>query len=63
MNCPKCKSKKTHVVDTQDYGTYIRRRRKCLECGCRFTARERVGYLPADLKQFKKKKKKTCGAI
>ncbi len=42
MKCPYCRSSRTRVIDTREdaYGN-IRRRRKCLECGKRFTTMER----------------------
>lgn len=44
MNCPYCSAKEDKVVDTRfsDGGRVIRRRRKCLTCGKRFTTYERV---------------------
>lgn len=38
MNCPEC-SGRTEVIESRDNG-YIRRRRKCLYCGFRFTSIE-----------------------
>ncbi len=42
MRCPYCGSEKTRVVDTRSSGDVIRRRRKCLSCGRKFTTIERV---------------------
>jgi len=42
MRCPYCGSEKTRVVDTRSSGEIIRRRRKCLSCGRKFTTIERV---------------------
>ncbi|MCA9688452.1 MAG: transcriptional regulator NrdR [Nannocystaceae bacterium] len=44
MRCPVCRGATTKVVDSRDSGDgdEIRRRRKCLECGHRFTTRERI---------------------
>ena len=41
MMCPHCKAlDKTVVIDKRNTGCAIRRRRKCLECGKRFTTYE-----------------------
>ena len=44
MNCPFCRSEDTQVLDTRSNpeANTIRRRRKCLSCGKRFTTYERV---------------------
>ena len=44
MKCPFCGSDNTQVKDSRDtdYGSAIRRRRECGECGSRFTTFERV---------------------
>ena len=44
MQCPFCGDESDKVVDTRlaRDGVEIRRRRECLECGRRFTTRERV---------------------
>ena len=44
MRCPFCADETNKVVDTRlaREGEEIRRRRECLECGRRFTTRERV---------------------
>lgn len=44
MQCPKCHSENTKVVDsrTVDYGKATRRRRKCEDCKTRFTTFERI---------------------
>lgn len=43
MNCPRCKSKDTSVVDTRlaEDGRAVRRRRECVKCQHRFTTFER----------------------
>lgn len=43
MNCPRCKSTDTSVVDsrTAEDGRAIRRRRECIKCSHRFTTFER----------------------
>lgn len=44
MRCPYCSDLVNRVIDSRlgRDGTEIRRRRECLECGRRFTTRERV---------------------
>jgi hypothetical protein len=43
LKCPNgCKIKDTTVIDSRDYGDYIRRRRQCRVCGLRQTTYERV---------------------
>ena len=44
MRCPYCSDPSNKVIDSRlgRDGTEIRRRRECLECGRRFTTRERV---------------------
>ena len=44
MHCPFCGDEANRVVDTRlaRDGEEIRRRRECVECGHRFTTRERV---------------------
>ena len=44
MHCPFCKHEQTQVIDsrTSEDGTTIRRRRRCLHCGKRYTPYERV---------------------
>ncbi len=44
MHCPFCGDESNKVVDSRlaGVGQEIRRRRECLECGRRFTTRERV---------------------
>ena len=43
MNCPRCATEDTRVVDSRpsDGGATIRRRRECTTCGHRFTTYER----------------------
>ncbi|HCI04076.1 MAG: transcriptional regulator NrdR [Candidatus Peribacteraceae bacterium] len=43
MNCPRCKSKDTSVVDSRlaEDGRAVRRRRECTKCQHRFTTFER----------------------
>ena len=44
MRCPYCSDEGSRVIDSRlaRDGVEIRRRRECLECGRRFTTRERV---------------------
>jgi transcriptional repressor NrdR len=43
MQCPKCKSQETKVLESRDAsGPSIRRRRECINCSNRFTTYERV---------------------
>ena len=44
MRCPYCSDEANRVIDSRlgRDGSEIRRRRECLECGRRFTTRERV---------------------
>ncbi len=44
MRCPYCSDEANRVIDSRlgRDGNEIRRRRECLECGRRFTTRERV---------------------
>ena len=44
MRCPYCADSSNRVIDSRlgRDGSEIRRRRECLECGRRFTTRERV---------------------
>jgi len=46
MICPFCKKDNDKVVDSRAIGTYIRRRRECVECGHRFSTREYVELQP-----------------
>lgn len=40
MPCPKCKSKQVIVVDSRPYGYTVKRRRRCMDCGYRFSTVE-----------------------
>ena len=42
MQCPKCSSDNSSVIDSRGDGEAIRRRRECDACGYRFTTFERV---------------------
>ena len=48
MKCPYCAHLGDKVVDSRESkeGEVIRRRRKCLECGRRFTSYERIDEIP-----------------
>jgi transcriptional regulator NrdR family protein len=46
MNCPHCSSPDHHVLETRQRKTFIWRRRKCNDCGERFSTRERVVVQP-----------------
>lgn len=56
MRCPRCKHADTRVVDSRIVrkGTAVRRRRKCDECGYRFTTYEQVQLEDAQLFVIKK---------
>ncbi len=54
MRCPYCSDEGSRVIDSRlaREGDEIRRRRECVECGRRFTTRERVdGVLPKVFKR------------
>ncbi len=54
MRCPYCSDGANRVIDSRlaRDGSEIRRRRECIECGRRFTTRERVdGVLPKIVKR------------
>ena len=40
MQCPRCKAYGLSITDSRPDGKTIRRRRKCLNCGYRFTTYE-----------------------
>lgn len=42
MRCPYCSGQESMVIDSRDLGEVVRRRRKCLACGGRFTTYERI---------------------
>ncbi len=52
MNCPFCDYHDSKVIDSRGVNDGIRRRRKCLSCGSRFTTYERLQ--PASLFVIKK---------
>ena len=58
MRCPYCSDSTNRVIDSRlgRDGSEIRRRRECLECGRRFTTRERVEeVLPKVVKRDKRR--------
>lgn len=42
MNCPYCGGQESRVIDSRGLDEVVRRRRKCLACGARFTTYERI---------------------
>jgi len=42
MNCPYCGGQEARVIDSRGLDEMVRRRRKCLACGARFTTHERI---------------------
>ena len=42
MNCPNCGRPESRVIDSRSLDEVVRRRRKCLACGARFTTYERI---------------------
>jgi transcriptional repressor NrdR len=42
VNCPYCGGQEARVIDSRGLDEAVRRRRKCLACGARFTTYERV---------------------
>lgn len=42
MQCPRCGSDDSRVLESRDSGSSIRRRRECADCGCRYTTYERI---------------------
>ena len=42
MKCPYCSGSESRVIDSRDLNEGVRRRRKCLSCGARFTTYERM---------------------
>ena len=52
MNCPYCGGQESRVIDSRGLDKVVRRRRKCLACGARFTTYERIQ--PHDIFVIKK---------
>lgn len=48
MRCPRCGCEESKVVDSRpsENNDAIRRRRECIQCGCRFTTYERREDMP-----------------
>ena len=42
MRCPYCGGQESRVIDSRGLDEVVRRRRKCLDCGARFTTYERI---------------------
>ena len=42
MHCPNCGRQELRVIDSRSSDEAVRRRRKCLACGARFTTYERI---------------------
>ena len=42
MRCPYCGGLESKVIDSRALSEGVRRRRKCLDCGARFTTQERI---------------------
>jgi transcriptional repressor NrdR len=49
MKCPYCQFHDSRVVDSRDADDSVRRRRKCLQCGSRFTTYERIDSFPIEI--------------
>ena len=56
MICPKCGVDDEHfVLDSRSHRLYIRRRRECSACGCRFTTAEfAIVDVPNALEELKR---------
>jgi len=52
VNCPYCGGEESRVIDSRGLDKVVRRRRKCLACGARFTTYERIQ--PHDIFVIKK---------
>ena len=64
MDCPKCKSKSTFVLETRpDLNGEKRRRRECQDCKWRFTTYEVHSYNLLDDEKFEKDKKKLTDSL
>lgn len=66
MRCPYCSDAANRVIDSRlgRDGTEIRRRRECLECGRRFTTRERVeDVLPKVVKRDERREEFWRGKV
>ena len=66
LRCPYCADATNRVIDSRlgRDGSEIRRRRECLECGRRFTTRERVeDVLPKIVKRDERREEFSCEKI
>ena len=55
MRCPKCEAKQTRVTDSRVIeSNIVFRRRRCKECGYRFTSYELTAKEKAKIEQAKK---------
>ena len=52
MNCPYCGGQEARVIDSRGLDEAVRRRRRCIACGARFTTYERIQ--PHDIFVIKK---------
>jgi len=52
MNCPYCGGQEARVIDSRGLDEVVRRRRRCIACGARFTTYERIQ--PHDIFVIKK---------
>ena len=52
MTCPKCKSAQVYVCDSRQCENGTRRRRKCMDCGYRYST---VEISMEELQQYKAK--------
>ena len=57
MLCPSCRGK-TKVIDSRETTTGVCRRRKCLECGVKFTTKELLWFDMNDAERAKENAKK-----
>jgi len=66
MRCPSCGHAESRVIDSRlaRDGSEIRRRRECLECGRRFTTRERIDeVLPRVVKKDERREDYARGKL
>lgn len=59
LRCPTCSNPSNYVVDSRSHdGEYIRRRRLCTNCGCRYSTYEIFTEQFTELSKLAKIKKK-----